>query len=340
MNKRAIISGISGQDGSYLAEYLLKKNYKVYGIIRNFDKKQFQNLETLKIKKKIHFLKSEISQHKKIASFIKKIKPDMFFNFAAISSLKESYKNFLYTDLINNRAVLNIMECIKIFSKKTRFFQASSSELFKKSKKNINENSEFNPESPYAISKLSTYYYGKIYRNIYKIYIVNGFLFNHDSPLRRDEFVIKKIIKGLVDYKYNKKKFKKIKLGNIYIAKDRGDAEEYVKIIYKILKLRVSDDYIIASGKAITLKELINLSAKYLKINLKWINVKTYTEKAIDANEKTIIQIEKKLFRKDEFNYVIGNISKIKTILKLNIKSNINLLIKKMIKFEINNVKN
>ena len=178
MNKRVIISGISGQDGSYLAKHLLKKKYQVYGIIRNFDKQQLQNLEILKIKKKIHFLKSEISQHKRIASFIKKIKPHMFFNFAAISSLKESYKNFLYTDLINNRAVLNIMESIKIFSKKTRFFQASSSELFKKNKKNINENSEFNPKSPYAISKLSTYYYGKIYRNNYKIYIVNGFLFN------------------------------------------------------------------------------------------------------------------------------------------------------------------
>jgi|LakMenE18May11ns_1017448.scaffolds.fasta_scaffold9809781_2 GDPmannose 4,6-dehydratase len=341
MSKTVIISGIGGQDGSYLAKKLLNLNYKVFGIIRNSKKKQFKNLKILKIEKKIHYLKSDISNHKKISSFIKKIKPNMFFNFAGISSLDNSNENLLLTDRINNTAVLNILESIKNFSNKTHFFQASSSELFKKSKNKINENSKFSPKSPYAISKLSIYYYINLYRSNYKIFAVNGFLFNHESPLRADKFLTKKITKGLVNYKFNEKKFRTLSVGNIYTIKDWGDAEEYVGIIYKTLMLKKPDDYIIASGNKLSVKNFINMTAKQLKINIKWINKKTYNEKAIDtSNRKTIIKVKKNLFRKNDSNILIGNIKKIKTLLKWKPPINIDPLIKKMIQFEINNVKN
>jgi len=338
MKKKVIITGIAGQDGSYLAKYLIKKNYKIFGIL---EKKKLHNLQYLNIHKKINYLYCNISNYKKISNYIKKIKPDFFFNLAGISSLEDSYKNPLITNQINNTAVLNILESIKRFSNKTRFFQASSSELFsERKKKKVNENSKFNPISPYAISKLSAYYYVKMYRNNYKIYAVNGILFNHESPLRDNKFLTKKIIKGLINYKYKNNKNKIIQVGNIHATRDWGNAEDYVKVMYKTLRINKSNDFIICTGKKYSVKHFINLAAKKLNIEIKWIKKKK-SETAIDKENKNIvIETNKKLFRDNLLYSFVGDNSKTKKLLSWKPDINIEQLIKKIIDFELTNEKN
>lgn len=337
MNKKVIITGIAGQDGSYLANFLLKKKYKIFGIIKNLKKNQFNNLKILKIKKKIKFIKCNLLEYKKISLIIKKIKPVMIFNFAGISTLQESCKDSMYTNAVNNTAVINILESIKLYSKKTKFFQASSSQLFKVSKYKINENSNFDPNSPYAIAKLSAYFFIKYYRNNYNIFAANGFFFNHESPLRGDYFITKKIIKKLVEYKlFKKRRTSPLYLGNLYSKKDWGDAEDYVKLSYKILSASKADDFIISTGKSYMVKDFVNLTAKNLKINIKWLKTKTFNEIGVDYdNNQILVKIKKNLIRKNDMNYSKGNNIKARTLLKWKPTSNINFLIRKMINHEI-----
>ena len=334
--KKAIITGIYGQDGTYLAKYLLKKKIKVYGI---YSKKN-KNLLYLNIEKKINLIRCDISNLKKISLIIKKIKPDFIFNFAGISSINKSYKDPIQNDKINNIALLNILESIKKFSKKSKLFQASSSELFSENKsKKINENSSFNPNSPYAIAKLSAHHYCGLYRSTYKIYAVSGILFNHESPLRKEEFFTKKIIKNLVSYKLNKNK-KKIQIGNIYSERDWGNAEDFVKVIYKSLTLKKPTDFIFCTGKKRSVKNFIDNVAKTLKIKLVWIKEKNKTM-AINPNTKRIIiETNKNIFKKDNLYSFIGNNQKAKKILNWKPDKNINNLIKKMIEFELKNYEN
>lgn len=340
MKKKIIISGIAGQDGSLMAKYLLRKNYKVYGIVKNLKNPKIANLKLLNIDKKIYYLKLDISDHRKIANYIKKIKPDIFFNFAGVSSIIQSSKFILKNDKVNNFAVLNILESIRKFSNKTKFFQASSAELFKKENKLVNEKSVFEPKSPYAIAKLSAYYYLKFYRETYNLFAVNAFMLNHESPFRRKQFITKKIVSYFVKCKLNKKSFKPIKVGNINSQKDWGDAEEYMKIAYKVMMLKKGSDYLICSGKLNSVKFFIDKVASLLKIKIIWIKLGKKYQKAIDSNGKVIVTVDNKLFRDNETNYIKGNNKKISKILNLRIKSNIESLIKKMVKFEIKNASN
>jgi GDPmannose 4,6-dehydratase len=336
MNRKIIITGVTGQDGSYLANFLLKKKYKIFGIVRSLKKNQLSNLKVLKIEKKIKYIKCDLLEYKKISSIIKEIKPIMIFNYAGISILQDSYKDSMRTNAVNNTAVINILESIKLYSRFTKFFQASSSLLFKISKNKINENSKFDPVSPYAIAKLSAYFYIKYYRNNFNLFATNGFFFNHESPLRGDNFVTKKIIRKLVQYKLSKKIKEPLYIGNLYAKRDWGDAEDYVKLSYKILTIKKPNDFIICTGRGYTVKDFINLTAKNLKLNIKWLKAKTLNEIAIDSdNNQKIIKIKKNLFRKNDSNYVYGNNFKAKKLLKWKPISQINCLIKKMINHEI-----
>jgi GDPmannose 4,6-dehydratase len=336
MNRKIIITGVTGQDGSYLANFLLKKGYQIFGITKSLNKNEFNNLKFLKIEKKIKFIKCNLLEYKKLSSIIKKIKPVMFFNYAGISTLQESYRDSMRTNAINNTAVINILESIKLYSLETKFFQASSSLLFKISKNKINENSEFDPITPYAIAKLSAYFFIKYYRNNFNLFATNGFFFNHESPLRNDNFVTKKIVRKLVQYKLSKKIIDPLYIGDLYAKRDWGYAEDYVKLSYKILKIKKPNDFIICTGRAYAVKDFINLTAKNLKLNIKWLKVKTMNETCINSiNNQKIVQIKKNLFRKNDSNYVYGNNFKAKKLLKWKPMSKINSLIKKMIDHEI-----
>ena len=341
--KTAFITGVTGQDGSYLAKYLIDNQYKVYGLVRRTSLDPMTRLDILKIKNKIIFLFCDLSETSRISDYIKKIKPDLIFNLGAQSFVTYSYQNPIYTDQINNLAVINFLENIKAHSKKTRFYQASSSEMYGsniKKEKKLNENSYFNPISPYSIAKLSAYHYVRMYRNSYNVYAANGILFNHESPLRGDHFVTKKIIKALVEIKLGKKK-DTLKLGNIYSKRDWGHAKDYVEMMYKILKQKKPDDYVISSEKQYTIKQFVNLVCKKLKIQIGWQG-KGLKEKAIQKDGKKLIEISKRLFRPQDVTYLLGDASKAKQVLNWKPKQNIDYLIDDMINFELqdNNVNN
>jgi GDPmannose 4,6-dehydratase len=335
IKKNIIITGITGQDGAFLANFLLKKkNLKIFGILRRNSTEPFDRLDYFGIKKDINFINLDLSEHKQIDLIIKKLKPSIFFNLAAQSFVAYSFNNPEYTDLINNTSVINILESIKISSPKTRFYQASSSEMYGDVKylkaKNLDENSKFNPVSPYAISKLSAYYYTRLYRSSYNVFASNGILFNHESPLRGEQFVTKKIVKGLVNFKKNGNT---LYLGNLYAKRDWGDAEEYVEMMYKIMTLNKPDDFVISTGKTYSIKDFVNMVCKSLNLRIKWIG-SGLNEKAINSKHKIVVSIKKSLFRPHDVNYLLGNCLKAKKYLSWK-PSKIDKLIKKMVDHEI-----
>jgi GDPmannose 4,6-dehydratase len=282
----------------------------------------------------------DLSEHLKLIEVIKKIKPKFFFNLAAQSFVTYAYDNPIYTDQINNQSVINILEAIRQFSKQTRFYQASSSEMYglnERNQKKLNEKSYFNPISPYSIAKLSSYYYVRMYRNSFNMFASNGILFNHESPLRGEQFVTKKIISALTAIKLNKTK-STLKLGNIYSRRDWGHARDYVEMMYKILKYNKADDFVIASGKQYSIKEFINLVSKNLSMKIKWVG-KGLNEKAVDENNKTVIEISKKFFRPLDVVYLLGDSSKAQKLLKWKPNKNIDFLIQDMINYEMNKYK-
>ena len=335
MKPSAIITGITGQDGAYLADLLLKKNYKVYGIIRRNSLDPLARLEYLNIKNKINFINLDLSEHLKLIEAIKKIKPKFFFNLAAQSFVTYAYDNPIYTDQINNQSVINILEAIRQFSNKTRFYQASSSEMYglnERNQKILNERSHFNPISPYSIAKLSSYYYVKMYRNSFNMFASNGILFNHESPLRGEQFVTKKIIAALTAIKLNKTK-STLKLGNIYSRRDWGHAKDYVEMMYKILNYSKPEDFVVASGKQYSIKEFIDMVCAELNFKIAWKGSGLNT-KGINKNGKVVVECNKKYFRPTEVESLLGNPSKAKKFLKWKPNSSIKDLIRDIIRFE------
>lgn len=332
--KIALITGLSGQDGAYLAKFLLKKNYKVIGCDRRSSRNDDWRLRYLNISDKVIREDIDISEINNIHRLFKKYKFDEVYNLAAQSFVHSSFETPITTTHSTGLGPLNILEIIRNLKIKPKFYQASSSEMFGDVKNSYqNEKSEFNPQSPYAISKLYAYHITKNYRDSYDIFSVNGILFNHESPLRGEEFITKKITSNLVKLLKNKIKF--LEVGNIYAKRDWGYAGDYVEAMWKMLQAKKPDDYVIATGKAYSVKEFINHCTKYLKLNTKWIG-KGLNEKLVNTeNNKIIVKINKKFFRPSEVNYLRGNYSKAKKILKWKPNVNIKELVKKMLDYDL-----
>ncbi len=329
MGKIALITGITGQDGSYLAEFLIKKNYKIIGTFST-KKPNLNKINKLNLKKKIIFEKLNINNSSQISKLLKKYKINEFYNLASQSYVDKSFKHPLKTTKINALGVLQILEEIKNRKLKIKFYQASSSEMFGNSKSNKqSEKTRFDPESPYAISKLFSHYITLYYRKTHKLFAVSGILFNHESPLRQNKFVISKIINGLIKVKKKEKII--IELGNINIKRDWGYSKEYVVQMWKMLQTKNPDDYIIATGESHSLKDLINYATAYLNIRTKWIGKGLKTKLINLENDKVIVKINKKFFRPSDIKSTKGNISKAKKNLKWKPKVNLKKLIKILI---------
>ena len=329
MGKIALITGITGQDGSYLAEFLIKKNYKIIGTFST-KKPNLNKINKLNLKKKIIFEKLNINNSSQISKLLKKYKINEFYNLASQSYVDKSFKHPLKTTKINALGVLQILEEIKNRKLKIKFYQASSSEMFGNSKSNKqSEITRFDPESPYAISKLFSHYITLYYRKTHKLFAVSGILFNHESPLRQSKFVISKIINGLIKVKKKEKII--IELGNINIKRDWGYSKEYVVQMWKMLQTKNPDDYIIATGESHSLKDLINYATAYLNIRTKWIGKGLKTKLINLENDKVIVKINKKFFRPSDIKSTKGNISKAKKNLKWKPKVNLKKLIKILI---------
>ncbi len=332
--KIALITGASGQDGSYLCEFLLKKNYKVIAGDRRSSRNDNWRHNFLNITNKVIYEDFDLTDIDSIYRLLKKYKFNEIYNLAAQSFVKTSFTTPISTSEVTALGTLRILEMIRCLLPKCKFYQASSSEMYGKTKsRSQNENTNFYPRSPYAISKVFAHYATKNYRESHNIFACSGILFNHESPLRGEEFVTRKIVKNLCEIKIGKRKY--LELGNLYAKRDWGYAKDYVEAMWKMLQKKKADDYVIATNKSYSIKYFINQCCKHLKIKLKWVG-KGILEKGIDSNtKKTIIKINQKYFRPAEVNYLKGNYLKAKRELKWYPKTNISKLIKIMIDEEL-----
>ena len=342
MKKKALIFGVTGQDGAYLSKFLIKKKYIVHGVKRRASSINTARVDDIYLdihdKKNKHFFLhyGDLSDSNSIINLIKKIKPNEIYNLAAQSHVAVSFELPEYTSNINALGTLRILEAIRTLKleKKIKFYQAGTSEMYGGYNKIQNEKTSFKPKSPYGTSKLFAHWITKNYRESYDMYAANGILFNHESPLRGETFVTKKIVNGLVNIK--KKKLNCIYLGNIYAKRDWGHAMDYVQAIWKILQQKKADDYVIASGNQFTVKKFVNITASILGINIRWRG-KGINEKAYDQNDNCIIRIDKKYFRPNEVNSLLGEATKAKKKLNWKPKYKIEDLIKDMINYEFLN---
>jgi len=336
--KKAIITGINGQDGAYLAKLLLEKKYKVYGVIRRSSNYKLHRLDYLGIKNKVNYYHSELNEFKNIEQFILKTKPDVIYNLAAQSFVQYSFGNPSYSFDINFDSVLNMLEVIVRNNLNIKFYQASTSEMFGNTNVDTqNENTMFNPASPYAISKLSSHYLIKNYRSSFKKFFCSGILFNHESYLRGIEFVTKKIVHGIVNQYYGNGSC--IKLGNLDSFRDWGHAEDYVKAMYLIMNAKKPDDYVVATGKTYSIRDFIKAVCNFIGIPIVFKG-NGINEVCIDKrNGKKIISVDKKYFRINELYRLKGDPRKIKKNLKWKQKYNFNSLVEDMVQREIDSHK-
>lgn len=317
--KRAFITGITGQDGSYLTELLMEKGYEVHGLIRRsstFNTSRIDHLyKDFHIKNNKLFLHfGDLSDGSNISRLITKIRPSEIYNLGAQSHVKVSFDIPEYTGDVTGLGTLRILDAIRESGVKTKFYQASSSEMFGKVVKSPqNEDTPFYPRSPYGCAKVYAYWITKNYRESYGLFACNGILFNHESPRRGETFVTKKITKALSRIKLGLEE--KLYLGNLDAKRDWGYAKDYVKCMWLMLQQNKPDDYVIATGETHSVREFVEESCKLLGINLVWKG-KRRDEKGIDRKTgKTIIEIDPIYFRPAEVDMLVGDYSKAKKML-------------------------
>ena len=340
--KVALIFGITGQDGSYLAEILLKKNYVVHGVKRRSSSINtsrvdhiYQDPHDKNYRFRLHY--GDITDSLSVSNVIKQTKPDEIYNLAAQSHVAVSFEVPEYTANADALGALRILEAIKFhkLEKKTKFYQAGTSEMYGKVQTiPQNEKTNFYPLSPYGVAKLYAHWITKNYREAYNIFACNGILFNHESPRRGETFVTKKIISALC--KIKEKKQKKLFLGNLNSKRDWGHARDYCEAMWKILQQKSPDDYVIATGVQYSIKQLINLTVKKLGIKIKWRG-KGLKEKAYDENNNPIIECDKNYVRPLDVNTLLGDAKKARQKLKWKPTEDINTLIDEMIEAEYKN---
>ncbi|GIN85256.1 GDP-mannose 4,6-dehydratase [Heyndrickxia sporothermodurans] len=343
MKKKALITGINGQDGAYLTRFLLNKGYEVHGLVRrsslgNLNRIEdilysFQNIGTIKL----HY--GDMTDSTNIIRLIREILPDEVYNLAAQSHVKVSFDTPEYTANADAIGTLRILEAIRILGleNKTKFYQASTSELYGKVQEvPQSEITPFYPRSPYAAAKLYAYWVTVNYREAYKIFACNGILFNHESPLRGESFVTKKITMAVTKIKYGLQD--KLYLGNLDAKRDWGYAEDYVEAMWLMLQQDKPDDFVIATGETHTVREFVEKAFKEVDIQIEWKGT-GIDEKAIDTSTgKVVVEINKNYFRPTEVDLLLGNPTKAKKVLNWQSKTSFENLIKIMINADIKNV--
>ena len=343
MNKKvALITGITGQDGSYLAELLLKKNYKVHGIIRkssSFNTSRIDHIYVDPHNKTNFFLHyGDLTDSNSIYNIINKIKPTEVYNLGAQSHVGVSFDNPEYTSEVSGIGTLRLLEAIRFLNiKNIKFYQASTSELFGETyNKNIfDEKSKFHPKSPYGVAKLYSYWITSVYRESYGIFASNGILFNHESPRRGETFVTRKITRFLTRKKLGSKEI--LYLGNLNAKRDWGHAADYVEMQWRILQQKKPDDFVVATGQTQSVRQFINIAAKLLNMKIVWkghgLNEKAYL---INGKKKElIIKIDKKYFRPNEVHYLKGNAKKVFSKINFKPKFSFTDLVSDMIKSDL-----
>ena len=344
--KKALITGITGQDGYYLTKLLLKKGYEVYGIKRRTSLINTQRIDEFFNDKNLHNKKftlyhGDMTDSSSLISILNKVKPNEIYNLAAQSHVQVSFEIPEYTANSDAIGVLRLLEAVRSANliNKTKIYQASTSELYGKVREiPQNEKTPFYPRSPYGVAKQYAYWIIVNYREAYKFFACNGILFNHESPLRGETFVTRKITIGLSRIKLGLQK--DLVLGNLNAKRDWGHAKDYAEAMWKMMQLKKPDDFVIATGKQYSVRDFVNFSAKNLGIIIKWVG-KGINEKGIDKRTgKIIVKVGKRYFRPTEVDTLLGDARKAKKILKWKPKITFNQMVKEMIEYDYTNQKN
>ena len=333
---KAVITGVNGQDGSYLAELLLEKGYDVHGTIRRSSSFNTWRIDHLREHPNFYWHYADITDPVSISNLVSNLQPDEFYNLAAQSHVKISFEIPYYTGQVDAIGTLNVLEAIRTHSPKTKLYQASTSELFGMVQEvPQNENTPFYPRSPYGVAKLYGYWIIKNYRESYNLFACNGILFNHTSPRRGENFMEKKIVDSMVDISLGI--LNSFQLGNLNAQRDIGHAREYVEGMWRMLQRETPEDYVLSTGKTHTVREIVNKTAFLLGMDIKW--------EGEGINEiclyqgRTIISIDPKYFRPAEVDLLIGDSSKALSDLGWESKMTIYDILKEMIDFQFNKKK-
>ena len=342
--KTALITGITGQDGSILADFLLKKNYKIIGIKRrssSFNTQRINHLykkNILNIKYFPHY--GDLTDSTNLIRIIQETKPDEIYNLGAQSHVKTSFETPEYTANVDALGTLRLLEAVRLLKieKKIKFYQASTSEIFGNTKVPQNEKTNFNPASPYAISKLFAYWTVINYRNAYNIFAVNGILFNHEGERRGATFVTRKITRAVADYNAGNNNI--LYLGNLNAKRDWGSANDYVKTMWLMLQKKTPSDYVVATGTSKTVRNFVEEAYKFINIKIIWKG-KGVNEIGVDSStNKVLIKIDKYYFRPTEVYELRGDSRKARRELKWKPTVSFKELVHKMVKNDIENFSN
>ena len=341
-NNIALITGVTGQDGAYLSELLLKKGYEVHGIKRRSSSFNTGRVEHIyadphdKPNFRLHF--GDLTDASNLIRIIQKVKPTEIYNLGAQSHVKVSFETPEYTANSDALGTIRLLEAIRTLNmeRDIRFYQASTSEMFGQSPPPQNENTVFQPRSPYAAAKLYSYWITINYREAYNIFASNGILFNHESPIRGETFVTRKITRAVALIKLGKQE--KLWLGNIDAKRDWGHARDYVIGMWSILQNKVPDDFVLSTGKSYTVRKFCELAFKEVGIEIVWEG-KGLKEKGINKNNnKIIVEIDKRYFRPTEVDYLRGDSSKAHKILNWKPQISFEELVSEMVNSDLKNM--
>ena len=343
--KKALISGITGQDGSYLAELLLFKGYEVHGIIRRastFNTRRIDHIyndpHNEKTKNNLHLHYGDLDSSGNLLDIIYSIQPEEIYNLAAQSHVRVSFDLPEYTGNITGLGTIRFLEAIRKSGIKARFYQASSSEMFGSAKPPQHENTPFQPQSPYAAAKIYSYWVTRNYREGYQMFASNGILFNHESPRRGKTFVTRKITRAVANIKLGK--LDKLYLGNLDAKRDWGYAKDYVQAMWLMLQQSKPDDFVIATGETHSVREFAELAFKEVGIDLVWQG-KDAQEKGIDKSSgKVVIEVDPEYFRPAEVDLLLGNSKKAQQVLHWHPLTSFKELVSLMVRFDLENEAN
>ena len=338
MKKKALIFGVTGQDGSYLSELLIKKNYDVHAVKRRSSSLNTERIDHLYKHKNFFLHYGDLTDAISVNRLINLVKPNEIYNLGAQSHVAVSFVIPNYTANVDALGCLNILEAIKSLNliNKVKFYQAGTSEMFGKVMQvPQTEKTPFYPRSPYGVAKVYAHFITINYREAYNIFACNGILFNHESPVRGETFVTRKIVIGLCKIKL--KKMKTLYLGNLDAKRDWGHARDYVEAMWKMLQRKIPSDYVISTGKQYTVKQFVNLVLNKLNIEFIWKG-KGINQKCFDKEGNCIVACDKEYFRPLEVDTLLGDSSKARRELNWKPKTSIKELVSEMVKYDLKKI--
>jgi GDPmannose 4,6-dehydratase len=332
--KKALVTGITGQDGAYLSKLLVEKGYEVYGAYRRSSETNFNRIRFLGIEDQIKYVPMELLEFTNIHTTLEKIQPDEIYNLGAQSSVPASFEEPIFTAEVTGMGILRILEAVRAINQKIKVYQASSSEMFGKVRESPQtEATAFHPRSPYAVAKIFAHWAAVNYRESYGLFVCSGILFNHESPLRGSEFVTRKITQSIARFKIGLQN--EVGLGNLNSSRDWGYAPEYVEAMWMMMQQADPDDYVVATGETHSVREFTQIAFEKIGVGLEWSG-QGLNERGINkANGTTIVKVDPQFFRPADADYLVGDYSRAKEKLGWSPKTNFKELVGIMVEHDL-----